>query len=182
MADVSERTSTPACQVRRAVMYDAPAIESMLYESFAEFRPLYTPQAFRATAISAEEVKVRLSEGPVWVAFWEDSICGTVAAVARGTMFYVRGMAVLTKARGKGVGEALLKQVETFATEHGYETLQLTTTPFLDSAIRLYKRFDFRRITGGEADLFGTPLITMEKKLCASVNEAGGILPSELSP
>jgi hypothetical protein len=81
--------------VRRAVPEDAPAIASMLHASFVEFRLLYTPEGFAATAVTAEEVLVRLSEGPVWVTRWEDSLCGTVAAVARGSALYVRGMAVL---------------------------------------------------------------------------------------
>jgi ribosomal protein S18 acetylase RimI-like enzyme len=157
-----------AMTIRRAQAEDAPAIATTLYESFVEFRPLYTPKGFAATAISAEEIKARLDEGPMWVALREDSICGTVAAVARGRALYVRGMAVLARARGKGVGEALLKHVETFATEHGLETLLLTTTPFLNSAIRLYERLSFCRTPDGSSDLFGTPLFTMEKRLSPS--------------
>jgi len=155
-------------KVRRAALEDAPAIATILYASFVEFRPVYTPEGFTATAVTAEEVLVRLSEGPVWVALWEDSLCGTVAAVARGTALYVRGMAVLPSVRGKGVGETLLRAVEAFASEHGHTTLLLTTTPFLDSAIRLYERFGFSRTAGSEADLYGTPLFTMEKRLGAS--------------
>jgi GNAT superfamily N-acetyltransferase len=157
-------------KVRRAVPEDAPAIASLLYASFVEFRPLYTREGFAATAITAEDVLVRLSEGPVWVSVWEDSLCGTVAAVARGTAIYVRGMAVLPSVRGKGVGDALLKEVEAFAVGHGYGTLLLTTTLFLDSAIRLYERLGFSRTAGGETDLFGTPLFTMEKSLVTSAS------------
>ena len=154
-------------KVRRAVPEDAPAIATMLYASFVEFRPLYTPEGFAATAVTAKEVLVRLSEGPVWVALCEDLLCGTVAAVARGAALSVRGMAVLPTVRGKGLGEALLKAVEVFANGHGHTTLLLTTTPFLDSAIHLYERFGFSRTAGGETDLFGTPLFSMEKRLSA---------------
>ena len=154
--------------VRRAVLEDAPVIAALLHASFAEFRPLYTPEGFAATAITAEEVSGRLIEGPVWVALLEDSLCGTIAAVGRSAALYVRGMAVLPSVRGKGVGEALLREVDAFATQRGFHTLLLTTTPFLDSAIRLYERFGFSRTPGGEADLFGTPLFTMEKRLGTS--------------
>jgi GNAT superfamily N-acetyltransferase len=153
--------------VRGAVPEDAAAIASVLYQSFAEFRPHYTSRGFAATAIGTEEVINRLTEGPVWVALWEDSICGTVAALARDEALYLRGMAVVPGTRGKGAGEALLKQVEAFATQHGHQRLLLTTTPFLVSAIRLYEKFGFYRISGSSADLFGTPLFTMEKKLQA---------------
>jgi GNAT superfamily N-acetyltransferase len=155
-------------KLRGAVPEDAPAIASLLYASFVEFRPLYTPEGFEATAITTEEVLGRMSEGPVWLAVREDSLLGTVAAVARGPVLYVRGMAVLPSMRGRGIGEALLKAVEAFAMEHGHTTLLLTTTPFLDSAIRLYERSGFSRTAGGETDLFGTPLFSMEKKLHAS--------------
>jgi len=157
-------------KVRRAVPEDAPAMAIILYTSFVEFRPFYTPEAFAATAITDEEVLVRLSEGPVWAALWEDSLCGTVAALARGAALYIRGMAVLPTVRGKGVGEALLKAVEAFASEQGHTTLLLTTTPFLHSAIRLYERCGFSRTAVGEADLYGTPLFTMEKRLGASAS------------
>jgi GNAT superfamily N-acetyltransferase len=155
-------------KLRRAVPEDAQAIASLLHASFVEFRPLYTPAGFEATAITTEKVLGRMSEGPVWVALGEDSPCGTVAAMARGTALYVRGMAVLPSVRGKGVGDALLKEVEAFAVGHGYGTLLLTTTPFLDSAIRLYERFGFSRTVGGDTDLFGTPLFTLEKRLSTS--------------
>ena len=71
-------------------------------------------------------------------------------------------------AAGKRVGEALLKAVEAFAMQHGHTTLLLTTTPFLDSAIRLYERSGFSRTAGGETDLLGPPLFTMEKRLSTS--------------
>ncbi|MBA4182910.1 MAG: hypothetical protein H0X49_02725, partial [Acidobacteria bacterium] len=44
-----------------------------------------------------------------------------------------------------------------------YQKLSLNTTPFLKRAIRLYKKFGFVR--RGAGDLFGTPLLTMEKSL-----------------
>jgi len=74
-------------------------------------------------------------------------------------------MAVVPAARGQSVGELLLRQVESYATERGYARLVLSTTPFLHRAIRLYEKFGFTRNGDGPHELAGTPLFTMEKIL-----------------
>jgi GNAT superfamily N-acetyltransferase len=84
--------------------------------------------------------------------------------VVEGESVYVRGMAVLPAARGMGAGAALLREVESWALSQGCGRLFLSTTPFLESAIRLYERFGFRRMEEDRRDLFGTPLFRMEKR------------------
>lgn len=106
-----------------------------------------------------------MSEGPVWVASSNDTIVGTVAAVTRREALYIRGMVILPAARGQRVGEQFLNGIESFAFENGLRRLYLSTTPFLARAIRLYENFGFRNCDGGPHDLFGTPLLTMEKFL-----------------
>jgi putative acetyltransferase len=152
-------------EVRRAGPDDAPVIAAVLYASFVEFEALYTKGGFAATAPGAEQVLTRMREGPVWVALREGVVLGTVAAVVRDASVYVRGMAVLPAARGSGAGVALLQCVEDWALSQSCRRLFLSTTPFLDSAIRLYERSGFRRTDNGLHDLFGTPLFTMEKVL-----------------
>ncbi len=152
-----------AVTIRRARAEDASAISSVLYKSFVEFKALYTDGGFAATALGAEELLIRMHEGPVWVALREETVMGTVAAVAKGASVYVRGMAVLPTARGSGVGAGLLRTVESWAVREGYGRLFLSSTPFLVSAIRLYEGFGFRRTEEEPQDLFGTELFTMEK-------------------
>jgi len=72
-------------------------------------------------------------------------------------------MAVVPSARGQGIGKILLEEVETFARAGGFRRMVLSTTPFLDDAIRLYERFGFKRTADEPHDLAGTPLFTMEK-------------------
>jgi GNAT superfamily N-acetyltransferase len=150
-------------QIRLAVPDDAPAIASVLHESFVEFEPLYTPEGFSATTPGLDRILARWSEGPVWVAVLGGVVIGTVAAVPRGEGLYVRSMAVHPAARGQHLGELLLRQVEDYATAQGHTRMYLSTTPFLSAAIRLYENWGFRRINEGPQDLFGTPLFTMEK-------------------
>lgn len=108
---------------------------------------------------------MRAKEGPVWVALHDGRIVGTASAISKGDSLYIRGMAVIPIARGKGVGHDLLSHIENFAKANSVSRLFLSTTPFLDRAIRLYERFGFRRTDQGPHELFGTPLFTMEKFL-----------------
>lgn len=105
----------------------------------------------------------------MWVALRDNKIVGTVSVVPKDGSLYIRGMAILPAARGGRIGELLLKQIESFAVEHSYQRLSLSTTPFLSRAIRLYEKFGFRRNGEGPHDLFGTPLVTMEKILEDSI-------------
>lgn len=154
-------------EIRRAGPEDAPVIATVLHESFVEFRTLYTDGGFSATALGNDQILARMLEGPVWVAQREGAMLGTVAAVVKGDSIYIRGMAVLPNARGSGAGTRLLLRVELWTRSQGCTRLFLSTTPFLDSAIRLYERFGFHRTDEGMHDLFGTPLFTMEKILGA---------------
>lgn len=157
--------SATQLEVRRAGPDDARVIAAVLHESFVEFKALYTEGGFAATTPGAEQVLVRIREGPVWVALRQGVVMGTVAAVVKDESVYIRGMAVLPAARGSGAGARLLQQLEHWVVSERYTRLFLSTTPFLSSAIRLYERFGFRRTDDGLHDLFGTPLLTMEKNL-----------------
>jgi N-acetylglutamate synthase-like GNAT family acetyltransferase len=158
-------TEQNALQIRLATHADAASIAAVLHDSFIEYENLYTADGFAATTPTAEQIKSRMNEGPIWVVMSEDLVVGTVSVVPRGDSLYIRGMAVLPHARGQNVGESLLQHVEDFAHGQGLSRLFLSTTPFLSRAIRLYERAGFRRNDEGPHDLFGTPLVTMEKRL-----------------
>ena len=158
----------PPLQIRPATPPDAPALAEILHESFVEYAALYTQEAFAATTPNADQILTRMREGPVWLAAREAEVLGTVAAELRGESAYVRGMAVLPRARGSGVGARLLMQVEYWASDRGCRRILLGTTPFLNAAIQLYHRSGFRRTDAGPHELFGTPLFTMEKDILRS--------------
>ena len=150
---------------------DAPSIAAILYESFLEYRSSYTQEAFNATTPAGGQIQIRMTEGPTWVALQDDTIVGTVSAVPKGVALYIRGMAILPAARGQSVGEFLLREIESFGSEHGFKRLFLSTTPFLSRAIRLYEHYGFRHCSEGPHNLFGTPLVTMEKFLESPAQE-----------
>ncbi|HUS15032.1 MAG TPA: GNAT family N-acetyltransferase [Chloroflexia bacterium] len=137
----------------------------MLAAAFAEYAASYTPAALTATTPPAPRICERMEEGPIWVAVTGGRVVGTLGAVLRGPQLYLRGMAVLPGVRGHGVGAALLRVGEAYARAHGAECLRLSTTPFLAGAIRLYQAAGFEWSPEGPADLAGTPLRTMIKRL-----------------
>jgi ribosomal protein S18 acetylase RimI-like enzyme len=151
--------------VRRATASDVEAIALLLLEAFEEFRPLYTSGGFSATTPSASVLRERLKDGPIWVAVTDRGAVGTVSAIETGDRLYIRSMGVLPAVRGQGIAAKLLSEVESYAASRDIRTLTLSTTPFLDSAIRLYERFGFVKTDEGPNDLFGTPLFTMKKEL-----------------
>jgi flavin reductase (DIM6/NTAB) family NADH-FMN oxidoreductase RutF/GNAT superfamily N-acetyltransferase len=152
-------------QIRLANAGEAQSISSVLLQAFIEFEPLYTPEAFAATTPTTDEIQNRWDEGPVWVALYNETIVGTVAAVPKNECLYIRSMGVSPDARGHGIGEFLLLHVEHYAVAQGFYRMFLSTTPFLVSAIRVYEKFGFQRTGEGPLELMGTPLFTMEKYL-----------------
>ncbi len=138
-------------------------IASALRLAFAEYKPLYTRDGYAATTPDADHIRVRINEGPVWVALYDGRIVGTASVVPKSAGFYIRGMAVVPVARGLGIGFLLLDEIQCFAAADGCARLFLSTTPFLDRAIRLYEGFGFERTGEGPHELSGTRLFTMQK-------------------
>jgi GNAT superfamily N-acetyltransferase len=153
-----------AIRVRKAKHDDAAAIELLLYESFREYERAYTPEAFHITTPEKRKIESRIKHWTVWVALFGNVIVGTVSAHPEGEALHIRSMAVRPSMRGRAIGKLLLQRVEKFASANGYKGLILNTTPFLASAIRLYKRFGFRA-AGSERNWFGTTLTKMAKQV-----------------
>ncbi len=152
-------------EIRFAAPEDSEAISNVLREAFSGFESFYTPEAFDITILDAERVGERFNgNGEIWAALKDSEIVGTVSVVDEGERLYIRSMAVAPSARGLGIGQKLLDEIEKYAVENNFKKLFLYTTPFLHGAIRLYEKNGFRR--GKDVDgFFGTPLFAMEKKL-----------------
>jgi GNAT superfamily N-acetyltransferase len=160
----SQRERDNKLSIKQATAADAAAIHSILAAAFAEFRHLYTPEAYVATVVPENDVRIRLTEGPIWIAERESEVLGTVSAVVSGDCVAVRGMAVNPNVRGLGIGRTLLKVIERFAYQQGCDQLSLFTTAFLSRAIRLYESSGFK-FTGELSSPHGTELSRMVKSL-----------------
>lgn len=150
-------------QIRIATSEDAIAISSLLYESFVEYKSLYTQKAFDATILAISDIKDRIDKKTVWIAMLNNAIAGTVSMLPWKKGTFIRSLAVAPAYRGNKLGKALLAQVEELALKNSCQYLLLNTTPFLADAIRLYENFGFKQ--QGYDDLHGTPLIKMIKNL-----------------
>src|SRR5436190_21271954 len=117
---------TQGLTIRGGNAADAPSIARVLHESFAEYEHLYTPEGVAATTPPSQLIAQRLSEGPTWVALLDGEIVGTLSAVRKGEGLYVRSMAILPEARGRQIGDSLMRQVEGFAHDTGAKSMYLS--------------------------------------------------------
>src|SRR5437667_12899938 len=94
-------------RIRKAKQGDSAAIELLLRESFREYKPAYTPQAFDITTPGKHEIENRIKEWTVWVALHANLIVGTVSAHPESAALHIRSMAVRPSMDGQGIGSLM---------------------------------------------------------------------------
>lgn len=103
--------------------------------------------------------------GFIFYAKRNGEIIGTASLLKKTeSVFELGKMAVSGKARGCGIGTALLEYCIRFAEEQSIEKLILYSNTALQSAIHLYKKYGFREIPL-EPGLYERADIKMEKQL-----------------
>jgi ribosomal protein S18 acetylase RimI-like enzyme len=125
------------------------ALEALLYETFV--RGGFT-DAILAHTLLAAAVRAR---GEVLAARDEtDSLLGTLTLVASGSParrlatpeeFELHLLGVRPDTRGRGIGEALVRDALRRAQREGARGVVLWTQPMMDAAQRLYLRCGFER-------------------------------------
>ena len=150
--------------IRRAVPGDEEIIANLIFEAFAQFREHYTPAAFEYTAASADKIRERFVEGPMWIAYIDGKPVGTVSGLPEEERFYIRSMAIKPSAQRGGVGQRLLDALEAHARAEGFKKLYLYTTFVLPGAKGLYEKNGFYvlRETAPE-EWYGMGGLEMEK-------------------
>jgi GNAT superfamily N-acetyltransferase len=159
-----------ALLVRDARQSDGSAVAAVTLSAYQEYAPLMPSlwDAYRdniVTTLAAPEPATQI------VAEQGSRIVGTVLLypaatdIDGGTPFprpypEVRLLAVAPAARGKGIGEALMRECIRRARRSGAPTLALHTTDLMRAAMRLYTRMGFQRQP--ELDFRPRPEVTIK--------------------
>jgi putative acetyltransferase len=112
-----------------------PALDAALAEVNGDQDECYRPHNTSITL--TEAVVVYEGETPIGIGAFREIEPGTVE---------IKRMYVCDDVRGKGVGYVVLRELESWATELGYQTAKLETHIDLKSAIRLYERAGYQVI------------------------------------
>jgi N-acetylglutamate synthase-like GNAT family acetyltransferase len=161
--------------VRLAETEDAESIARILREAFTVYRRFYTEEAFEQVTPNPDVVERRFAEGPIWVAELEGKAVGTVSVTTEPEGLYVRSMAVLPEAQGRGVGHKLLEAINEWAAGTDEERIFLYTTYFVPGAKEMYEKHGYEWVRDTTADeWYGTPGLEMDKRIVRNKQNAIG--------
>lgn len=138
-----------------------PQVKALLKQSHALMQSLFPPEDnFYLDIDDLVDPKIHFYAARVSTDF-----CGIGALKINDGYGEVKSMFVAEDARGKGVADAILRQIEDQARADGLPVLKLETGNVLHPAHRLYRRFGFKDcgVFGDYAEAKSS--IFMEKKL-----------------
>ena len=137
-----------------AYAYEEPEEIRSLFQEYTELLLANEP-AFRQyldlqhydQETAHPERKYGLPEGRLYLARWDGAAAGC-AGLRRLDVnrCELKRLYVRPAFRGRQIGEALLLRLIDDARSIGYQHMLLDTLPFMDSALRLYRRLSFRPI------------------------------------
>lgn len=118
-----------------------PAAAALLDASHALMQSLYSPEENNFL----DHAELKANDIRFFTAREGDTVLGCGALQVKGSYGEVKSFYVDEAARGKGVGSALIRQIEDQARDEGLTALKLETGDELASACRLYERHGFIR-------------------------------------
>lgn len=141
--------TAPALQVRRVRPSEYAAAGELTARA-------YLDDGFGSAGYepALRDVAARAASAEVLVAVRAGDVVGAVTLAPGGSRWAeraavgeaeIRMLAVRTSARGRGVGEALVRGCIELARAQGCPVLRLSTEPTMTTAHRLYARLGFRR-------------------------------------
>lgn len=145
--------------IRRSTLADPDAIR-LITALNTELKAVFPEPG--ATHFSLDAAQVSIGDGAFVIAYLDGAAvgCGAVRKIDPATAELKR-MYVDPKARGRGVGKALVAALESEARTLGVTTVVLETGTRLRAAIGLYEAMGYKRIP-----LFGEYLSSPDTSLC----------------
>lgn len=138
--------------VRRALESDLDAVGRITVRAYVEGGFMH-PESHYATTLA--DARARAEGAELWVAVAEDGVVlGSVTFAAPGSDFNevaapgeaeLRMLAASPEARGRGVGQALVRHCVERARDLGLTAVVLSTQPAMAAAHRIYEAAGFRR-------------------------------------
>jgi ribosomal protein S18 acetylase RimI-like enzyme len=167
--------ATMTLAIRRADPADFAAVSRLTVRAYVEDGHLAPGHAYAAVL---GDVATRAEQAELWVATDSSDdavVLGSVTFAAPGSaLMQVSGsgegefrmLAVAPEARGRGVGEALVRWCIERARELGLVGLAISTQPSMVAAHRIYERLGFERTPERDWDpVPGVRLITYRLRL-----------------
>lgn len=116
-----------------------PQATALLKQSHALMKSLFAPEDnFYLDIADLVDPKIHFFAARIGT-----DLCGTGALKVKDGYGEIKSMFVAEDARGKGVANAILRQIEDQARADGLPALKLETGNVLHAAHRLYRRFGF---------------------------------------
>lgn len=131
--------------IRRAGPVDVPRMLELVRE-LALFEK--APEA--VTVTEAEMRDAGFGPNAVWVGWVAEddgvilgmAICYTRYSTWRGRALYLEDIVVTESARGRSIGDRLIRACIAYAAEHGYNRMRWQVLDWNTDAMRFYQRFD----------------------------------------
>ena len=139
----------------------APQATALLQASHALMERLFPPEDNHYLSIDA----LCTPDIRFFIAREGDAVLGCAALADKGDYGEMKSMFVSEDARGKGVADALIHQLEDYARELDLPVMRLETGDLLHAAHRLYERHGFVKCGPFEDYQANKTSVFMEKRL-----------------
>ena len=117
-----------------------------LVENDIEFKKYLEIQKYD-NEIENPEDKYGMPWGRLYIAFYENQVAGCIALrKLNDTQCEMKRLYVKPEFRNKGIAKMLVEKVISDSKEIGYSSMLLDTLPFLQTAIKMYKKIGFYEI------------------------------------
>lgn len=150
--------------IRTATSSDLEKIAELYVKNHTEtYRDLLSDDYFESLTLDYAKEKWRTyfySAGKkIWVVYSEDEFLGFTAGMKDESLadaWYLDSLHITEKARGKGIGTALIKTMMKYAVENGYSKMSVCIVKGNDTAGNLYKKLGANHLLDFEDDFCGT--------------------------